>query len=113
MNTCTGPAGCLTRARSSLLRLMLGRATHHRHLKGAATRICPPSDPAAGTPNRGEGPRTAPAATPRADHTADPRWAARAHDFGLNYMLPGVARPRPELVPRARELVPRPGTLFV
>src|SRR5215510_9027823 len=56
-----------------------------------------PSDPAAGTPNRGEGPRTAPAATPRADHTADPRWAARAHDFGPELGTARVAPPQLEL----------------
>src|SRR5215472_13021954 len=48
-----------------------------------------PSDPAAGTPDRGEGPRTARPATPEPAIQPTSAVAPLAHDFGLNYVRPG------------------------
>ena len=50
--------------------------------------LCP-SDPAAGTPERGEGPRTARPPHPSRPSSRPPL-GRLAHDFGLNYMLPEV-----------------------
>jgi hypothetical protein len=50
--------------------------------------LCP-SDPAAGTPERGEGPRTARPPHPSRPSSRPPL-GRLADDFGLNYMLPEV-----------------------
>jgi hypothetical protein len=68
---------------------MLGGPLYHRRPERNGNPDLSQQSPVVGPLSRGEGPRTTPAATQEHTYPANPRWAAWADDFGLDYLRPG------------------------